>query len=164
MTLSLIFSLADNNAIGRNNDLLAYVSDDLKRFKQLTSGHPVIMGRRTFESLPKGALPNRHNIVVTHQKGYIAPGASVVHTPSEALALCESDEEVFVIGGATIYKLFLPLAHKLYVTLIHHTFPDADTFFPCIRPNEWQEVSRQGICTDDKSGYQYSFINYERAH
>ena len=162
MVLSLIFSIADNNAIGRNNDLLAYVSDDLKRFKQITSGHCIIMGRRTFESLPNGALPNRKNIVVTHQKGYFAKGAHVVHTPTEALALCESEDEVFVIGGATIYTLFLPLAHKLYVTQIHHAFADADTFFPCIKPDEWTIVSQDGVFTDEKSGYDFSFVNYER--
>lgn len=162
MIISLIFSLADQNAIGRNNDLLAYLSEDLKRFKKITSGHSIIMGRRTFESLPNGALPNRKNIVVTHQKGYVAAGAHVVHNPSEALALCEDESEIFVIGGATIYTLFLPLAHRLYVTQIHHAFPDADTFFPCIRADEWHETSREDIRTDEKSGYQYTFVNYER--
>ncbi len=162
MTISIIVAIAHQNAIGKDNDLLAYISSDLKRFKQITTGHTIIMGRRTFDSLPKGALPNRRNVVLSRQADYKAEGAEVVHSLQEALELCNKDEEVFVIGGEGIYSLFLPISHRLYITYIDHSFGGADAFFPLIDPQEWHETSREGVFNDEKSDLTYSFVNYER--
>jgi dihydrofolate reductase len=159
--ISIIVAIAKMNAIGRKNDLLTYISNDLKRFKALTSGHPVIMGRKTFDSLPNGPLPNRRNIIISRNEGLKIEGAEVVHSPEEALQLFQ-DEEVFVIGGATIYEAFLPKASKLYLTCIDQFFNHADTFFPEINSEEWQETYREEITDDHQNDFNYSFIDLER--
>lgn len=160
MTISIISALAHNNAIGQKNDLLVYLSADLKRFKQLTTGHPIIMGRKTFESLPNGALPNRENIVITQQPNYKADGCTIVNSVEEAVKVCQSTEEAFVIGGASIYKAFMPYANKLYITHINKTFKDADTFFPNIDTDTWKEEKTSDTLIDEKTKIEYSYTNY----
>lgn len=128
MIISMIAAVGKNSELGKGNDLIWHFKEDMKFFKETTMGNTVIMGRKTFESLPK-ALPNRKNIVITNNKNYSAEGATVVNSPDEALALAES-EEVFIIGGGRIYSHFLPLADKLYLTEIEAECADADTFFP----------------------------------
>lgn len=158
--ISLIVAIAANNAIGKNQDLLCHLPNDLKRFKAITVGHTIVMGRRTFESLPKGALPGRTNVVVTHSDMQW-DNTTVVHSIDEALAESESNE-LFVIGGATLYEQTLPLAHRLYLTHIHHTFEDADTFFPAIDYSQWREVEREAHTADERHPYDYTFVTYER--
>ena len=159
--LSIIVAIADNNAIGKNGDLLCHLSADLKRFKALTTGHTIIMGRRTFLSFPKRPLPNRKHIILSHSFTTDLPDCHIAHSVEEALALCNPQEENFIIGGAEIYKQFLPMADKLYLTRIHAAF-DADTFFPEIDYSQWQENAREDHEADEKNPYPYSYINYSR--
>ncbi|SMO61751.1 dihydrofolate reductase [Saccharicrinis carchari] len=160
--ISLIAAIAEMNAIGQNNDLLAYIPNDLKRFKALTSNHTIIMGRKTFDTLPNGALPNRRNLVISRNTDLHLPDAEVVHSPEAALDLCDNQSEVFVIGGATIYAAFLPKADKLYLTLIDKFFNDADTFFPEFDKAQWREVYKEKITDDHRSNFNYTYINLER--
>lgn len=160
--ISMIVAIAKLNAIGQNNDLLAYIPNDLKRFKALTTSHTIIMGRKTFDSLPKGALPNRRNIVISRNTALKLEGAEVVSTPEAALELSKEDAEVFIIGGATIYEAFLPKANKLYLTMIDQYFNDADTFFPELNPSEWNEVYKEEVKDDDRNEFNYTFIDLER--
>jgi len=155
--LSLIVAIDQQNAIGRDGDQLAYISDDLKRFKQLTSGHSIVMGRKTFNALPKGALPNRRNIVLTRQNNLELEGCEVVTTVEGVMQLCESETEVFIIGGGEIYKLFLPMARRIYLTRIHHAFPNTDTWFPEIDATQWEQISCDGPFVDARSDLPYSF-------
>ncbi len=159
---SIIVAIAKMNAIGQNNNLLAYISKDLKRFKALTSRHTIIMGRKTFESLPNGALPNRRNIVITRNTELKFEGAEVVNSPEEAIELCKNDGEVFIIGGATIYEAFLPKTNKLYLTLINQFFNNADTFFPEINYEEWEETYREEINDDEQNDFNYTFLDLKR--
>ncbi|WP_066630033.1 dihydrofolate reductase [Labilibacter marinus] len=160
--ISMIVAIAKLNAIGQNNDLLAYIPNDLKRFKALTTSHTIIMGRKTFDSLPKGALPNRRNIVISRNTALKLEGAEIVSTPEAALELSKEDTEVFIIGGATIYEAFLPKANKLYLTMIDQYFNDADTFFPELNPSEWSEVYKEEVKDDDRNEFNYTFIDLER--
>jgi dihydrofolate reductase len=159
--ISIIVAIAENNAIGKNNRLLWKLSDDLKRFKKITTGHTVIMGRRTFESLPDGALSNRINLVISDRPGEAFKNCRMAYSIEEALELCSEKEESFVIGGGMIYKQFLPHARRLYLTKVHEEF-DADTFFPEINYDEWNEISRESILNSEKNEYPHSFIVYER--
>lgn len=159
---SIIVALDEQNAIGNKGDLLCYLPNDLKHFKTTTSGHTVIMGRRTFESLPKGALPNRTNIVITSDDAENYPGCVVVRSLEEALAQCEHEDEVFIMGGGQLYRSSLPLANKLYLTRIHHSFENADTFFPEIDFEEWELVDKEAHKADEKHNYDYTFETYER--
>ena len=154
--LNIIVCIAKNRAIGRNNQLLYHLRNDLKRFKALTTGHTVIMGRRTFESLPKGALPNRRNIVLTRGSQQW-PNTEVYTSLDDALKHCSDNEEVFIIGGSTVYHEALPLANKLFLTLVDHSPNDADTFFPVIG-NEWVETERESHPSDEQNEQPYSFI------
>ena len=158
--ISIIVAIADNLAIGRNNQLLWHISEDLKRFKEITNGHSVIMGLKTFHSLPK-LLPNRRNIVIDFEDITIE-GAEVVHSIEEAVEIVKDEKEAFIIGGGQIYRQFLPLANKLYLTFVHTTVEDADTFFPEINFNEWRETLREEHPANEKCPYSYSFVNYER--
>ena len=161
--LSIIVAIAQNNAIGKAGQLLYHLPNDLKRFKSLTTGHTIIMGRKTFESLPNGALPNRRNIVLSRDVTLVLPGAEVFPTLAAALAACETEEEeVFVIGGASLYVQALPLAQKLYITLINDTPLDADTFFPLTDSCEWQSVFSEHHPVDERHAYPYTFIDYLR--
>lgn len=160
--ISIIAAIAEMNAIGQNNDLLAYISNDLKRFKALTSHHAIIMGRKTFDTLPKGPLPNRRNIVITRDSDLKLEGAEVVNSPEEALELCKDQDEVFIIGGGTIYESFLPKADKMYLTLIAKFFNNADTFFPDYDLQDWREVYKEEIANDHKAGFNYTYLDLER--
>lgn len=158
--LSIIVALASNNAIGKDNDLLWHISDDLKRFKSLTMDHTVIMGRNTWDSLPRRPLPKRRNVVLTHNTDFKAEGADVVHSVDEVMRIVADEEEAFVMGGATLYRQFLPLAQRLYITHVHASF-DADVYFPEI------DLSRYRLCRvtdpvlDGVSGLIYHYADYE---
>jgi dihydrofolate reductase len=154
--------IGKNNEIGKGNHLLCHLPADLKHFKAITSGHAIIMGRKTFDSLPKGALPNRRNLVISRNSDLEIEGAEVYSSLDLALIKLIDEEEVFIIGGAQIYAQTLPFADKLYLTKIHADFPEADVFFPAIPSNEWQEVSRETFPADEKNPYPFSFIDYER--
>lgn len=160
--ISIIVAASLNNAIGNNNNLLYRVPNDMKRFKELTTGHTIIMGRKTFESLPKGALPKRRNIVLTRQAGLSFPGAEVFKSLPEALNSCKDEEEIFIIGGESIYGQAMEFAGKIYLTRIEDITKEADAFFPEINSEEWREVMRQEYGVDEKHLYPYTFINYER--
>ncbi len=160
-TLSIIVAVAENMAIGKDNQLLWYISDDLKRFKRITSGHPVIMGKRTWESLPVRPLPGRMNIVLTDVPGEEIEGAVTVHSLEEAVERCPAGEECFIIGGGSVYRQFLPFADKLYITRVNRAF-EADTFFPEINEKEWKLVSREEIRDDPSVPFTYDYLIYER--
>ena len=162
MTLAMIVAIDQKNGIGVGDDQLAYISADLKRFKALTTGHTILMGRKTFEALPKGALPNRRNVVITRQTGYEAKGTDVVNSLYDALKLCKDDEKVFVIGGGEIYKTFLPDTQALYLTRIEHTFEEATVFFPEINMDEWSIVKEEGPFMDEKTQLSYSYQDLTR--
>lgn len=134
--INMIAAVASNGALGLDNRLLYWLPNDLKRFKQLTTGHTIVMGRRTFDSLPKGALPNRRNVVVSASVQSL-PGAEVYPSLDEALQACAADDEVFVIGGASIYRQAYPLAQRLYLTEVDDVPAAADVFFPDMKGNEW---------------------------
>jgi dihydrofolate reductase len=161
--VNIIVAVADNWAIGKDNQLLWHISEDLKFFKRTTLGCSVVMGRRTFESIGR-PLPKRTNIVVS--RGFDAPeGVLVASSLEQALELagggsCESD--VFVIGGGQIYAQSIDLAQKLYITHVHTVIEDADAFFPAIDPQVWQVESRSELYNDEESGYDYEFVVYSR--
>jgi len=159
MTVSIIVAIGENFAIGKNNQLLWHMPNDLKHFKDVTSGRTIIMGRKTFDSVGK-PLPRRRNIVVTRQDITI-PGCEVVKSIEEGLALCKDEDEVFIGGGAEIYKLAMHLTDRIYLTIIHKSF-DADTFFPEIDKSEWKEVKWEDFEPDEKNPLPYSFITLER--
>lgn len=161
-TISIIAAVADNGAIGKGNRLLWHLPEDMKRFKTITTGHTVIMGRRTYESLPKGALPNRRNIVLTSKRESVYAGCDVCGSMGEALRSCERDEEVFVIGGATLYREALCMADRMYLTRVHTTKEDADAFFPEVNFEEWEETERQEFPADERHAYPYTFLTYQR--
>jgi dihydrofolate reductase len=158
--LTIIVAAGENNAIGKDNDLIWHLSDDLKHFKALTNNHHIIMGRKTFESFPK-PLPNRTHIVITRQADYKVPsGVIVVNSLHDALDAAKNEQQPFIIGGGEIYKQAMPLADKLEITRVHSTFDDADTFFPEIDNSEWKEVSRTTHDADEKHAHAFSFITY----
>jgi dihydrofolate reductase len=159
MKVSIIVATSENHAIGKDNQLLWHLPGDLKHFKDITSGHTIIMGRRTFDSVGK-PLPNRRNIVVTRQAITI-PGCEVVNAIDKALELCRGEAEVFIGGGAEIYKQAMKLTDRIYLTIVHQHF-EADTFFPEIDMGEWKEVSREYHEPDHKNPIAYSFITLER--
>ncbi len=159
MTISIIAAIAENNVIGKDNKLIWHISEDLKRFKQITSGHPVIMGRKTYESLPFKPLPKRKNIILSSQKDLKYEGAVVLNSKDAVLEECRNEEEIFICGGAEIYKLFLPLAEKLYITKVHHNF-EGDTFFPEIDFSEWKIENISQTFTDNKNGFKYTFYDF----
>jgi dihydrofolate reductase len=158
--ISIIVAIAQNFAIGKNNELLFHLPNDLKRFKQITTGHPVIMGRNTLLSLPKGALPNRRNIVITDDPKEKFERCEMVFSIEEAIQAAKNEEEAFVIGGGMIYRQFYPFAGKLYLTLVHRDF-DADVYFPEIDYSEWKEEDREDHF-DEKNGFNYSYLNLSR--
>lgn len=160
--ISIIVAISDNNAIGRAGDLLCHMPDDLKHFKAITGGHTVMMGERTFFSLPKHPLPNRRNIVLTDQAGKTFDGAEAVYSLDEMQAAVAGEDEAFVIGGGMVYRQMMPRADKLYITHIHHTWDDADTFFPEIDPEVWQCTAEEKHPADDKNPYDYTFAEYIR--
>ena len=158
--ISIIAAVAKNRAIGFQNKLIYWLPNDLKRFKTLTTGHTIIMGRNTFLSLPKGALPNRRNIVLSRSQK-VFPGCDVYASLEEALKHCVPDEDIYVIGGASVYRQALKIADRLCLTEIDDTPDDADTFFPPYK-DDWQEESREDHPIDDRHDFRYSFVDYIR--
>ena len=158
--INVIAAVARNRAIGLDNKLLYWLPNDLRRFKSLTTGHTIIMGRRTFESLPNGALPNRRNIVLTRSQQQFL-GAETFPTLHAALAACQADEEVYIIGGASVYRQALPLADRLCLTEVDDTPASADTFFPDY--SGWQEIWREEHPADERHSHAYAFVNYAKA-
>ncbi len=157
----IIVCIARNNAIGKDNRLLYHLRNDLKHFKELTTGHTVLMGRRTFESLPKGALPNRRNIVLTTQ-ALQWERTETYHSLQEALEHCQADEKIFIIGGSSVYKEALPLAQTLYLTEVDNTPKEADVFFPYINKENWEETERQDYPADEQNEKPFSFVTLKR--
>ena len=160
--LSIIVAIGKNNEIGRKNQLLCHLPDDLKHFKQITSGHTVLMGENTYRSLPKRPLPNRRNIVLAFDKLTIYEGCEMAYSIDEALVMCNKNEETFIMGGASIYRQFLPLCDKLYLTCMDAEFPDADVFFPEIRFDEWDLIEEVKHPSDENHKYNFSYITYVR--
>lgn len=173
--MNIIVAIDEQNAIGKGGDLLCHLPADLKHFKSLTTGHTVVMGSRTYMSLPRRPLPNRRNIVLTRQDANLFEGAEVVRSVEEILNLSVlnnrnrpnntdisdiPDNEIFIIGGGQVYEQLLPYTDRLYITRICHAFPEADTFFPVISHNEWNLVSTESFPADDKNPYAYRFEEY----
>ncbi len=160
MKISLIVAMASNRAIGLNNEMPWHLSADLKKFKQITMGAPILMGRKTYESIGR-PLPGRANIIISRNVAYKQAGCVVYNTIEAAIDACQHYDEIFVIGGATFYEAMLPVADRLYLTEINKAF-DADTFFPIINKDEWREVAREDITDDPTVDFSYSFITLER--
>ncbi len=163
MEISIIVSVSENWMIGKNNKLLWKLSDDLKRFKKITDGKPVIMGQRTFESLPKGALPNRTNIVLSDDPNFKAPNIITSESAVEALlkARQTKTDETFIIGGGMVYKLFLDYVDKVYLTVVHTTI-DGDTSFPKLDLRSWKLIEEEFRNKDDKNEYDVTYKIYKR--
>ena len=160
-TLTIIVAAGENDAIGKDNKLIWHLSDDLKRFKKLTSGHHIIMGHKTFESFPK-PLPNRTHVVITRQENYQVPeGVIVVNSLNEGIEVSNTDSQPFIIGGGEIYKQAIPIADKLEITRVHHSF-EADTFFPTIDETIWKTISNTFHEKDEDHEFSFSFITYIR--
>ncbi|MDD6553215.1 MAG: dihydrofolate reductase [Prevotellaceae bacterium] len=160
MRINMIAAVAKNNAIGYQNKLLYWLPNDLKRFKALTTGHTILMGRKTFDSLPKGALPHRRNVVISHTVTSL-PGCDVYPSLEAALQSCGPDEDVYIIGGASLYRQALPLADRLCLTEIDDTPAEADVFFPDYH-QDWKEVSREEHDIDERHHQRYAFVDYEK--
>lgn len=162
--VTIIVAVARDGAIGRRGDLLFHISDDLHRFKRLTMGHPIVMGRKTFESFPKGPLPGRTNIVVTRSGDYDGRGATVAGSLDEALKIAAAEEtgRIFIIGGGEIYRQAFGIADALELTAIDAAVDDADTFFPAVKDVDWELTEESEPMTDPKTGISYSFITYAR--
>ena len=160
MIVSIVVAIAENHAIGKDNQLLWHLPKDLKHFKEITSGGTVIMGRKTYDSVGK-PLPNRRNIIITRQQIEIA-GCEVVNSLQAGLDLCREHKEVFIVGGAEIYKQAMPLTDKIYLTIVHENF-EADTYFPEISKDIWKETERTDHEADEKNPLSFSFITLERA-
>ena len=156
----LIAAIAENNALGKDNQIIWHLPDDFKRFKQLTTGHHIIMGRKTFESFPK-PLPNRTHIVISRQKNYKPEGCIVVSNLDQAFAACPETEDVFVIGGAQIYDLALPFCEKLELTRVHKSY-DADAYFPEINLLQWDLISSEFHAKDDKHAVDFTYETYQK--
>jgi len=159
MIVSAVVATSENHVIGKDNKLLWYLPNDLKHFKEITAGHTVIMGRKTYESVGK-PLPRRRNIIITRQQITIE-GCEVVNSIEAALALCEGEPEVFIVGGAEIYRQSLHLTDRIYLTIVHKNF-EGDSLFPELNKNEWKEVSHEDHQPDEKNFLPYSFIMLER--
>lgn len=162
MILTIIAAVGSDGAIGSEGKLAFYVKADLRHFKELTMGCPVIMGRKTFESLPKGALPGRRNIVITRNPGFTAPAVETAASVDEALALAGDAGQAFIIGGAEIYRQTIGRADRLEITFIDAACPGADTFFPEIIPADWEVTAESPAETDPSTGLSYRFVRLDR--
>lgn len=158
--LTLIAAAGENNALGKNNDLVWHLPDDFKRFKKMTSGHHIIMGRKTFESFPQ-SLPNRTHVVITRRDNYKKEGVIVVHSLERALEFTKEDPQPFIIGGGEIYKMAIDVADKIELTRVHGTF-EADTYFPEIDEDQWKLVSEEYHDKDAKHEFAFTYLTYER--
>lgn len=160
--INIVVAKASNNVIGAKNDLIWHLPNDLKHFKSLTSGHPIIMGRKTFESLGR-PLPNRTNIVVTRDQNWNAEDIEIASSLQKAIEAAKKiDDDIYILGGGNIYKQAIEFTDVLYITEVHHEF-DGDTYFPEIDSDEWEEVEREYFKKDEKHPYAYSFVTYKRA-
>ncbi len=159
MSINIIAAVARNRAIGNGNKLLYWLPNDLKRFKSLTTGHTIIMGHNTFRSLPKGALPNRRNIVLSRSVESL-PGCECFNSLEKALAACKDDDDIYVIGGERVYSQAIAFADRLLLTEIDDIPQQADAFFPDY--SGWKEVAREEHSNDEKHAYAYAFVDYER--
>lgn len=160
-TIKAIVAVDENGAIGRQGDLLCHLPADMRHFKEMTMGHSIVMGRKTFESFPRRPLPGRQNLVITRSAGWQYPGVTVAHSLEQAIAMAETDT-VFIIGGAQIYEQALPVVDVLHITLIHARWASADVYFPALDPNQWQEVEREHHTSDHRNAYEYDFITLRR--
>ncbi len=158
--LSIIVAISENNAIGKNNQLLWHLPADLKHFKEITSGHTIIMGRKTYDSIGR-PLPNRRNIVITRQSDLKIENVEVVSSLKEAITLCANEKEIFIIGGAEIYESSVELANRIYLTTVHQEY-EADAFFPNIVAEQWSEINREYHSADEKNSVAYTFSTLER--
>ena len=160
--VSIIVAVSKNNVIGKDNQLIWHLPADLKHFKKLTTGHHIIMGRKTFESIGK-ALPNRVSVIITRQKNYKQENCIITHSLKEAINKAKEDTEIFIIGGASIYEEAIKLSDKIYLTSIDDNF-EGDTFFPTINWSEWEKIEEQKFEADKKNKYNYSFITFENKY
>ena len=160
MVLSVIVAVGENNEIGCRNGLLWHLPADLKRFKELTTGHTVVMGRKTFESLPNGALPNRKNVVISRNPEFTPPNCLVFSSLEKAWIKLSGETEVFIIGGSQIYRQALSYASTLYFTQVHASFPEADAFFPEIDSTKWIKRSEETHPADEKNKFSFTFYEY----
>ncbi|MDG2372586.1 MAG: dihydrofolate reductase [Flavobacteriaceae bacterium] len=158
--VTIIAAAAENNALGKDNKLIWHLSEDLKRFKKLTYGHAIIMGRKTFESMPM-ALPKRRNIIITRNKFYLAKGAEVCNSIEEALSIVKDDLQPFIIGGGEIYRQSMELVDRIELTRIHEEF-NADTFFPNIPETKWKLISENRFLNSSTANLSYSYLTYIR--
>jgi dihydrofolate reductase len=160
--ITIIAAIGKNNELGKDNDLIWHLSADLKRFKKVTTGHTIIMGRNTFESIGK-PLPNRRSVIITRNTSYLQEGCDVVHSLEAAIELIKDEEAAFIIGGAQIYKETIEknLADQLDITQVHQDF-EADVYFPGIDTKVWKEVSREDFSLDEKNQYNYSFLQFRK--
>ncbi len=166
MKISIVVAMADDNAIGANGKLLWRLPKDMQYFKEVTWGHHVLMGRKTWDSIPPkfSPLPGRVNIIVTRQKGYVSEGAKVVESVEEGIEIARlaGEQELMIIGGGEIYQQALPHTNKIYLTRVHHTFAEADTFFPQLNMAEWNAVNGEWNMADEKNEFDFEFIVLER--
>jgi len=160
-SIQAIVAIDENGAIGRQGGLLCHLPADMRHFKEVTMGHSIVMGRKTFESFPRRPLPGRQNIVITRDAAWQWAGVTVAHSLDEAIRAAETDA-VFIIGGAQIYELALPLVDVLHLTLIHARWASADVFFPPLDMSQWQEVDREHHTSDHKNAYEFDFITLKR--
>ena len=160
-TVEAIVAVDENWAIGRQCNLLCHLPADMRHFKQVTMGHSIIMGRKTFESFPRRPLPGRQNIVITRNSEWQYPEVTVVHDLDQAIAAAQTDT-VFIIGGAQVYELALPRVDVLHLTVIHARWASADAFFPVLDMNEWEEVSREHHESDHRNAYEFDFVTLKR--
>ncbi len=161
-TFAIIVALGQADEIGKDGNLLWHLHDDMVFFRNTTRGHPVVMGRKTWDSLQVRPLPKRDNIVITNNKDFSFEGVKVLHSIEEIKNLPLYEQDIFIIGGGTIYKEFLPIADKLYITKVYKKFSDADTFFPIIDESQWVKTEKSEIHTDRESGLKFQFITLER--
>ncbi len=159
--ISIIVAIAANQGIGKNNDLLWHISNDLKRFKEITKNHYIVMGKRTYYSLPNRPLPNRTSMIITDVAGEEIDNCIMAYSIEDAIGKMEIGRENFVIGGGSIYSQFMPFANKLYITRVHKDF-EADTFFPEIPLNDWELVSKEDVVDDPQNDFTYTFEIYKR--
>jgi dihydrofolate reductase len=160
--ITIIAAIAKNNALGKDNELIWHLPADLKRFKKTTTGHHILMGRNTFESIGK-PLPNRTTIIITRNDNYFKDGCLIANSLEQALELAKEDEQIFIIGGAQVYKYALEnnLVDTLDITLVHYEF-EADAFFPKIDFKIWEEVARENFKADEKNEFDYSFVRFKK--
>lgn len=161
--ISIIAAVSEDGGIGRNNELLWHIPEDLKRFKKLTYGKTVVMGKKTWESLPGKPLPGRKNVVITDKPEECFDYSVTAYSIEDALSKCDKNEEIFIIGGGSIYRQFMNLADRLYITHVHKKIP-ADVFFPEIDPKIWKVADKEEFIPEDKEGIPYTYIIYERKY